>query len=212
MMDELLKVEDLRTYRPGGWEHPFSLTGSSGERIFIQGTRRKCNYLFELLCGLRLPDEGSVSILGNSLYELPEQELIPFRCRHIGGAPCGGGLTLELRLIDQVTLPMRLMGLSEVEIRDRIRGTAFDYLPVHSLFNPASRSTDRTKALTTILQATIMGQEVLIFNSPFEELSEIASNLVWQQLMEVLKNNTLFIYMSSNPAPLQVPWTRQLRI
>lgn len=211
-MDELLKAENLRTYQPGGWEHPFSLTGSSGERIFIQGTQRKCNYLFELLCGLRLPDEGSVSILGSSLYKLPDQELISFRCHHIGGVPYGGGLMPELRLIDQVTLPMHLMGLSEAEIRDRIRGTAFDYLPVHSLFNPASRSTARTKALTMILQATIVGQEILIFNSPFEELSEIAANLVWQQLMEVLKNTTLFIYISSNPVPLQVPWTRQLRI
>lgn len=211
-MDELLKAENLRTYQPGGWEHPFSLTGSSGERIFVQGTQRKCNYLFELLCGLRLPDEGSVLIWGNSLYELPEQELISFRCCHIGGVPYGGGLMPELRLIDQVTLPMRLMGLPEAEIRDRIWGAAFDYLPVHSLFNPACRSTDRTKALTTILQATIMGQEVLIFNSPFEELSEITADLVWRQLTEVLGDHTLFLYLSSNPAPSQMPWTRQLRI
>ena len=211
-MDELLKTQDLLSFQPGGWGEPFALAGYPGEIIFIQGTQRRCNLLFELLCGLRLPNQGTVTILGNDIYKLPEQELVRFRCKYIGGIPQGGGLMPELRLIDQVTLPMRLAGLSNEEIRNRIRGNAFDYLPVHSLFNPASRSTERTKALTTLLKATVMGQKVLIFHAPFDELSDIAANLVWQQLMEVREKDSFLLYLSSNPVPLQIPWTSQLRI
>ena len=57
-----------------------------------------------------------------------------------------------------------------------------------------------------------MGQKVLIFHAPFDELSDIAANLVWQQLMEVREKDSLLLYLSSNPVPLQIPWTSQLRI
>jgi len=211
-MGESLLTQDLLSFLPGSWGEPFSLTGNPGEMILIQGTQIRCNLLFELLCGLRLPDQGAVTILGNDIYKLPEQELVQFRCRHIGGIPRGGGLMPELRLIDQVTLPMRLAGLSDEEIRNRIRGNAFDYLPVHSLYNPASRSTERTKALTMLLQATIMGQKILIFHSPFDELSDTAAGLVWKQLMEVREKDSLLLYLSSSPVPLQITWTSQLRI
>lgn len=211
-MGELLKAVNLRTYQPGGWEQPFSLIGLPGERIFIQGTHRQCSNLFELLCGLKVPNEGSVSILETDLQKLSQQDLIQFRCRHIGGVPYGGGLVSELRLIDQVTMPMYLSGMAKEEVRERIREENFRYLPVHSLYNPASRSTDRTKALTCILQAIILGQEVLIFQEPFEELSKIAADLVWQQMMNILNEDVLFLYLSSNPAPLQMPWTRKLHI
>lgn len=211
-MGELLITQDLLSFQPGSWGEPFSLTGCPGEMIFIQGTQRRCNLLLELLCGLRLPDQGTVTILGNDIFKLPEQELVQFRCRHIGGIPHGGGLMPELRLIDQVTLPMRLAGLSDEEIRNQIRGNVFDYLPVHSLYNPACRSTERTRALTMLLQATVMGQKVLIFHSPFDELSDVAAGLVWKHLMEVREKDSLLIYLSSNPVPLQIPWTSQLRI
>lgn len=135
---------------------PFTLTLQAGDRYYVQGSERSCNALFEMLTGLRKPDEGSITIQGKNLYTLPETERTTFRRDNIGAVPKGGGFLPELTLLEQVRLPMVLAGLSGDEIRTRIRKNAFDYLPLHDLYNPGKRSTPRTLALASPLRASVM--------------------------------------------------------
>lgn len=211
-MDKLLNVENLRIYGNGGWEVPFSFAGYPGDMIFIQGTQRKCNHLFELLCGLKRPDEGRVMACGTDLYSLEENDRAAFRCRHIGAIPYGCGLIPEVKLIDQIILPMRKSGMCEAEIQSRIREKTFTYLPIHAMFNAAASSTERTKALCGIMQATVMDQEIIIFHSPFDSLTELDTDLVWRQFLYMREKASLFVYISSDPAPCQAAWTHRLQI
>ena len=64
-MENLLIAENIRSYFPEAG--PFSLTIHAGERYYVQGSERTCNALFEMLTGLRIPDEGSVTILGQNI-------------------------------------------------------------------------------------------------------------------------------------------------
>lgn len=207
-MENLLIAENIRSYFPEAG--PFSLTIHAGERCYVQGSERSCNVLFEMLTGLRKPDEGTVAVLEQNPYTMPETERAAFRRDHIGAVPKGGGFLPELTLLEQVRLPMILAGLSGDEIRSRIRKNAFDYLPLHDLYNPAKRCTFRTLALASLLRASVMNPPILILNASFEHLGEKDAELVWQEVKTILTEDLAFLYLGSAPAPAYIDWTAQI--
>lgn len=207
-MEDLLIAENIRSFFPEAG--PFSLAIHAGQRVYVQGSERSCNAIFEILTGLRKSDEGTVTVLGQNPYAMPETERAAFRRDSIGAVPKGGGFLPELTLLEQVRLPMVLAGLSQDEIRSRIRKNAFDYLPLHDLYNPGKRCTPRTLALASLLRASVMNPPVLILNASFEHLSGKDAELVWQEVKTVLTEDLAFLYLGSAPAPGFIDWTAQI--
>lgn len=207
-MENILIAENLRSFFPE--TGPVSLTLAPGDRCYWQGSERNCNALFEMLTGLRKPDAGSVTIQGQDLYSMGEAERAAFRRDRIGAVPQGGGFLPELTLLEQVRLPMVLAGLSQDEIRSRIRKNAFDYLPLHDLYNPAKRCTPRTLALAALLRASVMNPPILLLNAPFAHLNGKDAELVWREVQTVLTKELAFLYMGSAPAPAYIDWTTQI--
>lgn len=207
-MENILIAEDIRSYFPEAG--PFSLTIHAGQRVYVQGSETSCNALFEMLTGLRKPDEGSVTLLGQNLYSMGEAERAAFRRDSIGAVPKGGGFLPELTLLEQVRLPMVLGGLSRDEIQNRIRKNAFDYLPLHDLYNQGKRCTPRTLALASLLRASVMNPPILILNASFEHLCGKDAELVWQEVNTILPKEHGFLYLGSAPAPMCMDWTEQI--
>ncbi len=207
-MENLLIAENIRSYFPEAG--PFSLTIHAGERYYVQGSERTCNALFEMLTGLRIPDEGSVTILGQNIYSMDEGERAAFRRDRIGAVPKGGGFLPELTLLEQVRLPMVLAGLPQEEIRSNIRKNVFDYLPLHDLYNPAKRCSPRTLALATLLRASVMNPPILFLNASFEYLNGKDAELVWKEVKTILTEDLTFLHLGSAPAPEYIDWTTQI--
>lgn len=207
-MENILIAEDIRSYFPEAG--PFSLTIHAGQRVYVQGSETSCNALFEMLTGLRKPDEGSVTLLGQNLYSMGEAERAAFRRDSIGAVPKGGGFLPELILLEQVRLPMVLGGLSRDEIQNRIRKNAFDYLPLHDLYNQGKRCTPRTLALASLLRASVMNPPILILNASFEHLCGKDAELVWQEVNTILPKEHGFLYLGSAHAPMCMDWTEQI--
>ena len=207
-MENLLIAENIRSYFPEAG--PFSLTIHAGERCYVQGSERTCNALFEMLTGLRIPDEGSVTILGQNIYSMDEGERAAFRRDRIGAVPKGGGFLPELTLLEQVRLPMVLAGLPQEEIRSNIRKNVFDYLPLHDLYNPAKRCSPRTLALAPLLRASVMNPPILFLNASFEYLNGKDAELVWKEVKTILTEDLTFLHLGSAPAPEYIDWTTQI--
>ena len=207
-MENLLIAENIRFFHPEAG--PISLAIAPGNRCYLQSNEESCNTLFEILAGLRKPNEGSVTVLGQNLYALPDAERTAFRRDSIGAIPRGGGFLPELTLLEQVCLPMVLAGLSQNEIRNRIRKNAFDYLPLHDLYNPAKRCTPRTLALASLLRASVMSPPILLLNAAFDHLGGKDAELVWQEVKTVLTKDIAFLYLGSAPAPANMDWTMQI--
>ena len=207
-MENLLIAENIRSFFPEAG--PFSLTIHAGERCYVQGSERSCNALFEMLTGLKKPDEGTVTVLGQNPYTMSETERAAFRRDCIGSVPKGGGFLPELTLLEQVRLPMVLAGLSQDEIRNRIRKNAFDYLPLHDLYNTGKRCTPRTLALASLLRASVMNPPILLLNASFEHLGGKDAELVWQEVKTILTEDLAFLYFGSAPAPAYIDWTAQI--
>ena len=68
-MENILIAENIRSYFPEAG--PFSPTIRAGQRVYVQGSERSCNALFEMLTGLRKPDEGRVTLLGQPFDDFP---------------------------------------------------------------------------------------------------------------------------------------------
>ena len=207
-MENILIAENIRSYHTEAG--PFSLVLDPGQRCYVQGSERTCNALFEMLTGLRIPDEGSVTILGQNIYSMDEGERAAFRRDRIGAVPKGGGFLPELTLLEQVRLPMVLAGLPQEEIRSNIRKNVFDYLPLHDLYNPAKRCSPRTLALATLLRASVMNPPILFLNASFEHLNGKDAELVWKEVKTILTEDLTFLHLGSAPAPEYIDWTAQI--
>lgn len=202
-MDTILSAEQIHSYIPE--VGPVSLTLRPGELRHFQSRMWECTSLFEMLTGLRKPDEGRVTILGQDIYALEERERTAFRRDHLGAIPRDGGFLPELTLLEQIELPMILAGFSQEEMARRIQKNTFTYLPLHDLYNQAKRCSLRTLALAGLLRALVMEPPVLILHATFDHLSGIDSQLVWQELRHVLREDMALLYLSPDPPPKQFP-------
>ena len=101
-------IADLKN--AGSQDKLLTFTGNAGDRIYIGSSPKRCQTHFEVLCGLRKPDVGEVKLAGTDPYALSPREGAAFRRDTVGAIPLGGGLIPELRMIDQIAMPMQLAG------------------------------------------------------------------------------------------------------
>lgn len=191
---------------------PLALTVYPDDAVYIQSTRYRCDALFETLCGLKRPEEGQVLIQNTEIYTLPLEEAAVFRRDRIGGIPYGGGLIPELRMIDQIALPLKLAGMENENIVKQLRKMTNYLLPFHNLFNSPSRVTERKKAHAAIIRAFITKPCLIIMNGFLDDYDEIDADALWQVFQELRPNGSTLLYLSNNPAPEQIVWTKMLRI
>jgi putative ABC transport system ATP-binding protein len=100
--------------------HDLSLDIHADELTLISGPSG-CgkSTLLAILSGLQRPDQGSVIALGEDLGLLNAHALERFRLRHTGFVFQGFNLFPALDASEQVELPLRHMGLSSIEARQR---------------------------------------------------------------------------------------------
>lgn len=213
-MQEVLKVNCVVTVVQKGRlsKLPVALTAYPGDAVYIQSTRQRCDALFEALCGLQKPEQGQVMIQDTDIYTLLSEEAAAFRRDRIGGIPYSGGLIPELRMIDQIAMPLKLSGIENENIVEQIRKMTNHLLPFHSLFNPPSRLTERKKAHAAIIRALITNPCLIIMNGFLDDYDKIDADALWQVFRELCPDGSTFLYLSSDPAPEQIVWTQKMWI
>lgn len=212
-MDELINanyIADLKSI--GRKDKLLSITAKTGDNIFINGSPKRCETHFEVLCGLCRPDVGEVKICGKNPYEMTAREAAAFRRDTIGAVPQDLGLIPELRMIDQIALPMKLAGLDDETIIAEIRKLTSELMPLHNLFNVPGKCTTRKQAHAAIIRAVIRNPQVIVFHGFLDDVSDIDRDALWQAFHAMRPENSVLVYLSGAPAPEQVQWTQQLRV
>lgn len=212
-MENLIEANYIADIKSTGRQgKQLTFTGSAGDRIYIGGSPKRCQTHFKVLCGLRKPDIGTVAIAGTNPYTLSPKEEAAFRRDTIGAIPTGGGLIPELRIIDQIAMPMQLAGYDNDYILSKIQKLTSDRLPLHSLYNTPNRCTVRKQVHGAILRAVIMKPRVLVLNGCLDDLSDLDTDILWETVLELCPRDCCLIYFSGAPASEQVQWTQKLRI
>lgn len=167
------------------------LRAVEGERIFLEGPRGLCDGFFELLCGIRKPERGTV--------RLPEPG-------QIGAVTRSGGLISEMPMIEQAALPLLLAGWRRRDVLDEIKGRSPAAVPVHRLYDLPGRSSPRVRAWAVMLRSLIHRPKLVVVNGLFEEQAE--GEKLCRLFLEALPKETVLVYLSSMRPPEQIPWTQ----
>lgn len=198
-MSAAIAVTELRQF---GWERTLSL--QAGGFVCVRAGDAVCDTLFPLLCGLRAPDEGTVTLLGTAVYTLSEQERAAFRREKIGAIPRDLGFLPEARLIDQLVLAMPCA--TREEALRVLRFQCFDFLELHSLYSPAGKASQRTQMLAAIVRATAQGKRALVLNACFDALPTREQALAWHTLPLLLPPDAGAVYLTSARPPENIDW------
>lgn len=212
-MEELLNanyIADLKSI--GRKDKLLSIVGKAGDNLFVGGSPKRCETHFEVLCGLRRPDVGEVKICGRNPYEMTAREAAAFRRDTIGAVPQDLGLIPELRMIDQIALPMKLAGMDDETIISEIRKLTSELMPLHNLFNVPGKCNARKQAHAAIIRAVIRKPQVIVLNGFLDDLPDIDQDTLWQAFHAIRPKDSVLIYLSGAPAPEQVNWTQMLRV
>jgi lipoprotein-releasing system ATP-binding protein len=93
-----------------------SLHIKKGEFITIVGpSGAGKSTLLHLLGGLDLPDEGEVTIMGQSLFNLPNKKQFAFRNKHMGFVFQFHHLLPEFSALENTSMPLWIGGVSRTE-------------------------------------------------------------------------------------------------
>ena len=213
MMEELLNanyIADLKSI--GRKDKLLSIVGKAEDNLFVGGSPKRCEAHFEVLCGLRRPDVGEVKICGRNPYEMIAREAAAFRRDTIGAVPQDLGLIPELRMIDQIALPMKLAGMDDESIISEIRKLTSERIPLHNLFNVPRKCNVRKQAHAAMIRAVIRKPQVIVLNGFLDDLPDIDRDALWQAFHVIRPKDSVLIYLSGAPAPEQVNWTQMLRV
>ena len=213
MMDELLNANYVADSKSTGRKDKLlSITGKAGDNIFINGSPKRCETHFEVLCGLRRPDVGKVKLCGKNPYEMSAKEAGAFRRDTIGAVPQDLGLIPELRMIDQIALPMKLAGQDDETIIAEIRKLTSELMPLHNLFNVPGKCNTRKQAHAAMIRAVIRNPQVIVFHGFLDDVSDIDRDALWQAFHAMRPENSVLVYLSGAQAPEQVNWIQQICI
>src|SRR5258706_13705852 len=122
----LIQVRDLdKTYRRGGEEihvlQGLNLDVEAGEFIAFMGPSGSGKTtLLNLLGGLDLPSEGSITVAGDEITRMSGSRLTAWRARHVGFVFQMYNLIPVLTAFQNVELPLLLTRLSKIERRRHV--------------------------------------------------------------------------------------------
>lgn len=211
-MEELINADYVAglnsTWRK---EKNMSFVGRSGDNIFINCSHKWCVAHFEVLCGLHRPNTGKVEILGKDPYNMTPKETAAFRRDLIGAVPYKLGLIPEMRMIDQIALPMKLMGIDNTTIHEEIKKLSAALMPLYDLCNIPGKCNARKQVYAAIMRAVICSPRIVVLNGILDDMPDADADALWQAFHTIRPQNSVLIYLSGAPAPTQVNWTQYLR-
>jgi|TARA_R110002049_G_scaffold1628_15_gene12322 cell division transport system ATP-binding protein len=119
----MIKFEQVKKRYPDGFEalHDVSFHLSRGEMAFLTGhSGAGKSTLLKLIMLMERASEGTVSVGGQNLSNIPRRK-IPYFRRHVGVVFQNHRLLFDRSVFDNVALPLEISGMSQRDIGRRVR-------------------------------------------------------------------------------------------
>src|SRR6201988_1763007 len=152
--------------------------------------------LLKLALGLLPPDSGRITVLGNEVTQLSEQDMFPLRSRL-------GMVFQESALFDSLTVRENVAyrlteehGIYDDEIDRRVRETLRFVELEHTLDLFPSELSGGMRRRVAIARAIISHPEVILYDSPTGGLDPVTSNTIVELIMkqrDVYKTSALLV-------------------
>jgi phospholipid/cholesterol/gamma-HCH transport system ATP-binding protein len=173
----------------------FRLAHGEAKAIFgVAGSGKST--ILKLALGLIKPDAGQISVLGQEVTQMPEEDLFEVR-RKIGMVFQESALFDSLTVHDNVAF--RLMeehDVSDEEIEDRVREALRFVELEHTLDKFPSELSGGMRRRVGIARAMITQPEVILYDSPTGGLDPVTSNTIIELIVkqrDVYKTSSLMV-------------------
>lgn len=197
-MKALIEVHNLwKEYN--GKEKVTALKGinlriNTGEFVVILGPSGSGKTtLLNCLSGVDRPTKGTVIIHGTDLYRLSEEERTRFRAENMGFVFQFFNLVPVLTAIENVELPLLILGVNRKEARER----AFEILRKVGLAHKCDRFPEELsggeKQRVAIARAIVHNPKVIWADEPTGALDNETGRMIIDLLMEMKENSTLVV-------------------
>jgi phospholipid/cholesterol/gamma-HCH transport system ATP-binding protein len=131
----------------------------------------------KMAAGLLTPNNGSVTVLGNEVSEMKENELLAFR-RKIGFVFQEGALFDSMPVAENVAYRLREDGVAEEEIEPRVREVLQFVELDHTLEQLPSELSGGMKRRVSIARALINHPPIVLYDSPTAGLDPITAQTI----------------------------------
>ena len=189
--DVHLSFEDKQVLRGVSFKLPL---GETKALFGVAGSGKST--ILKLALGLFPPDSGRITVLGNEVTQLPEQDLFPMRA-HLGMVFQESALFDSLTVRENVAY--RLMeehGIYDDEIDRRVRETLRFVEMEHTLDLDPAELSGGMRRRGAIARAIITQPELLLYDSPTGGLDPVTSNTIIELIMkqrDVYRTSSLLV-------------------
>jgi putative ABC transport system ATP-binding protein len=208
---ELREVE--YTYRRNVALRGVTLAVAPGEVVAITGASGGGkSTLLHCAAGILRPDSGTVTIAGQDLSALSEEERSKYRRSRIGVVLQFGQLVPDLSLADNVALPLLLEGHS----RQAARTTAIEWLEQVGVADeaeatPAELSGGQTQR-AAVARALITGPAVVLADEPTGSLDSRAGQELLDVLLKATRDRGAALVMVTHDNVIAAVADREIRL
>lgn len=156
----------------------------AGEVVAVMGPSGSGkSTLLHVLAGLLRPDSGSVSLLGERLNSRPQRHRARARLEHLGFVFQFGDLVPELTVVENVELPLRLLGAPAGAARER----AVAMLERLDIAQEADRRLSEVSGgqaqRAAVARALVHDPAVVLADEPTGALDTVTGELVMEALV-----------------------------
>ena len=165
--------------------HEVTLTIESGARVAVMGPSGSGkSTLLNLIAGLDVPSNGSIEIDGVVLSRLSDDERTLLRRRAIGLVFQSFNLLPTLNALDNVALPLRLLGQRRAAAKERARKLLQCVALTHRADHHPEALSGGERQRVAIARALITSPKVLLADEPTGNLDSATG----QDVMRLLTN------------------------
>ncbi|NEA35899.1 ABC transporter ATP-binding protein [Streptomyces sp. SID13031] len=209
-----LELRDVEyTYRRNVALRGITLAVAPGEVVAITGASGGGkSTLLHCAAGILQPDSGTVTIDGQDLAALTEEERSKYRRSRIGVVLQFGQLVPDLSLADNVALPLLLDGHG----RQAARATALEWLEQVGVADeadatPAELSGGQTQR-AAVARALITGPAVVLADEPTGSLDSRAGQELLDVLLKATRDRGAALVMVTHDNLIAAVADREVRI
>lgn len=199
----------VKTYRAGKTSvkalDGVSVSAYRGEILGIMGPSGSGKTtLLNIISGLDKPTKGFVFVNGVNITSLGEEELARFRLRNMGIVFQFYNLIPSLSIVENVELPLALLGVPRAERRERALSTLRELGLAHRAYFKPSELSGGEQQRVAIARAVVTNPSVVIMDEPTGNLdSENSKNLMKFVEQVRAKYGVTFIIASHDPVVIR---------
>ncbi len=166
-----------------------SLRINKGEFVSVMGESGSGKTtLLEILVGVRSPDSGSVTVLGEDIHRMSEEKLAKFRRTKIGVVYQNFALIPTLTAEENICLPLLLEHVQKAEIDRRVKEITAELRVDKLLKKYPSELSGGQQQRIAIARAVAIYPEVLFLDEPTGSLDSVNAERVMRFLSSYSRN------------------------